>query len=537
MPRAVAIEPVRSCSAPFVADLRPRPRRVARLPARAPGRRSGACRSGGSSAGRSPGSPSCRRPGPSGSGWRRPSGSPWRAGGSADRHAAEPAAGRRLLRGLCAAFGLLYRLPGPLGDRRRGPGVPPAPGGPGDGPDPGRPGRRLAPDGRDRRRRGGGRLRRPEPVVRLCLSAPGALSRLCAVLAWPRADRAGRRRPVRRPDGPAAPPGAWPRRARRDGRRPASAAGRAVAASAAATVHGFWLARRRWARPRVGLRLLLDGRDVALPRCSARTWTAPPGTTSTAPEPGDRSASRGARRPPNRTRTPGCSNVPTAPVDREPPLEHGGDDRAVRVEQQVVGVGLVAVGQGDDGEVGRLAGLEAAGGGLGAEGPGAEEGGHRQQERPPESDGSRAVEEADLVEDAQASGVEARLSVPRQTTTPALEHRAVRVRGVAEPGVGPRAVGDRHALAVGGGLGAELPELGRVEVGAVGDQPVGLAELAACGRSRPAGGRSAPSRRPRRRGLRGTSRSGPSRCSRSSSSSGISARWVESGSRLDAARW
>ena len=98
--------------------------------------------------------------------------------------------------------------------------------------------------------------------------------------------------------------------------------------------------------------------------------------------------------------------------------------------------------------------------------------------RGPPSVGVVAVEEADLVEDAQARrrgeavGAEA-------DDHPALEHRAERVRGVAEPGVRPRAVGDRHALAVGGGLGAELPELGGVEVGAVRDQPVGPAQVAA----------------------------------------------------------
>ena len=36
--------------------------------------------------------------------------------------------------------------------------------------------------------------------------------------------------------------------------------------------------------------------------------------------------------------------------------------------------------------------------------------------------------------------------MPRQTIDAALEHRAIRVRGVAEPGVRPRAEGDRDAL-------------------------------------------------------------------------------------------
>ena len=115
--------------------------------------------------------------------------------------------------------------------------------------------------------------------------------------------------------------------------------------------------------------------------------------------------------------------------------------------------------------------------GLGAEGPGAEEGGHRQQQLAAQSDGSRRwrnrTSSRMLRRRARGQAVG-----PQADDHPALEHGAVRVRGVAEPGVGPRAVGDGHALAVGGGLGAELPELGRVEVGAVGDQPVGVAELA-----------------------------------------------------------
>ena len=50
---------------------------------------------------------------------------------------------------------------------------------------------------------------------------------------------------------------------------------------------------------------------------------------------------------------------------------------------------------------------------------------------------------------------------------------------MTEAGMGPRAVGDRHAVAIGGGLGTELPEVVRLEVSPVGDEPVGVAKLAA----------------------------------------------------------
>ena len=105
------------------------------------------------------------------------------------------------------------------------------------------------------------------------------------------------------------------------------------------------------------------------------------------------------------------------PAGDEISLEDGANDGEVGFEQEVVRVGLVAVGQGDDGEVGRLAGLEAAGGGLGTKRPGAEKGGHGQEQLA----GERlvtTVEEPHLVEQAEASRLDARLSVPRQTITP-----------------------------------------------------------------------------------------------------------------------
>src|SRR5512135_3856819 len=75
-------------------------------------------------------------------------------------------------------------------------------------------------------------------------------------------------------------------------------------------------------------------------------------------------------------------------------LEGGGDDRIFGIEQEGVGVGLVAVGEGDDGQVGRLAGLEGPCGRLGPQGPGAEEGGHH-QEQPPVQGRVASVEESD----------------------------------------------------------------------------------------------------------------------------------------------
>ena len=142
-----------------------------------------------------------------------------------------------------------------------------------------------------------------------------------------------------------------------------------------------------------------------------------------------------------------------------------------------------------------------------------------------------AVEEADLVEDAE--GGRRRQAVgPQADDDPPFEHRSVGVGGVAEPGVGPRAIGDGDPLAVGSGLGAKLPELGGIEVIAVRDDPIGLAEVAPADRSRRAGGRSAPSRRPRRRGLRGSGGAALASSRAARVSSGISARWVESGSLL-----
>ena len=55
------------------------------------------------------------------------------------------------------------------------------------------------------------------------------------------------------------------------------------------------------------------------------------------------------------------------------------------------------------------------------------------------------------------------------------------MRVVAEPGVGAWAEGDGHAMAVGSGLGAKLPEFRGVEVGPMGDQPVGVAQLSSGG--------------------------------------------------------
>ena len=84
------------------------------------------------------------------------------------------------------------------------------------------------------------------------------------------------------------------------------------------------------------------------------------------------------------------------------------------------------------------------------------------------------MEKADLVEDAQART--RGQAVGAQANHDAfLEHGPVGMGRVAEPGMGARAIGDRDAVVVGGRFGAKLPEVGRVEVGAVGNQPVGVA--------------------------------------------------------------
>ena len=92
----------------------------------------------------------------------------------------------------------------------------------------------------------------------------------------------------------------------------------------------------------------------------------------------------------------------------------------------------VAVGQRDDGEVGRLAGAEAAGGGLGAERPGAKEGGHRQEQRAVKR-GVAAVQEADLVEHAERGAGGAAVG-PEADDDPALHgasYRGVPIGGPA----------------------------------------------------------------------------------------------------------
>ena len=52
------------------------------------------------------------------------------------------------------------------------------------------------------------------------------------------------------------------------------------------------------------------------------------------------------------------------------------------------------------------------------------------------------------------------------------------MRSVSEPGMGSGAERNGHPVAVRSGLGAELPEIIRLEIGAMSDQPVGVAELA-----------------------------------------------------------
>ena len=96
----------------------------------------------------------------------------------------------------------------------------------------------------------------------------------------------------------------------------------------------------------------------------------------------------------------------------------------------------------------------------------------------PESDSSRRWRKRISSRMLRLS-LDARLSVPRQTIGAPFQHRAIGMRGMAEPGMGPRAEGDGHAVAAGRGLGTELPEVVRLEVSAVGDQPVGVAQLAA----------------------------------------------------------
>ena len=187
------------------------------------------------------------------------------------------------------------------------------------------------------------------------------------------------------------------------------------------------------------------------------------------------------------------------------------------------------------GEVGGLAGLEAAGDRLGPQGPGAEEGGHREQERAAQRRVA-SVEEADLVEDAQgrrrgqAVGAEA-------DDDPAFEHRPVRVRGVAEPGVGPRA--DRRPPRAG--------RRGRPRGGAA-RTPSGRGRCRGRSASRPCAARPAdvvggagadrlPVVVPGAEVFEERPEPAVARSRSSSSSSGISARWVESGRRLAAAWW
>ena len=98
--------------------------------------------------------------------------------------------------------------------------------------------------------------------------------------------------------------------------------------------------------------------------------------------------------------TPSLANPPAAD---EIALEDRADHGAFGFQKQVVGIFFLAVRQGDDRQVGGLARLDAAGGGLGAERPGTEKSRHGQQELA----GERliaAVQETNLVEDAQAVG-------------------------------------------------------------------------------------------------------------------------------------
>ena len=96
------------------------------------------------------------------------------------------------------------------------------------------------------------------------------------------------------------------------------------------------------------------------------------------------------------------------------------------------------------------------------------------------------MQEAQLVENAQAGC--RREAVGAQTDDcPSFEQSAVRVRCVAEPRVrsGTECHGDPAAF--GCGFGPKLPEVIGLEIGAVRDQPVGVAQLAAAhvvGRSR-----------------------------------------------------
>ena len=86
-------------------------------------------------------------------------------------------------------------------------------------------------------------------------------------------------------------------------------------------------------------------------------------------------------------------------------------------------IGVVAVGEVDDGEVGRLARLEAAGRRLGAEAQAPKRVAIVSRSGPP-SDGVAAVEEPHLVEDAQG-GARRQAVGPQADDDPALEHGAI----------------------------------------------------------------------------------------------------------------
>src|SRR4051812_21074398 len=88
------------------------------------------------------------------------------------------------------------------------------------------------------------------------------------------------------------------------------------------------------------------------------------------------------------------------------------------------------------------------------------------------------MEESHLVEDAQA--LDGRQAIgPEADDRAALEERPVRMRSMAESCMSSRTEGDRHTMTISCCLGSKLPEVVRIEIGAMSDQPICVPQFAA----------------------------------------------------------
>ena len=224
---------------------------------------------------------------------------------------------------------------------------------------------------------------------------------------------------------------------------------------------------------------------------------------------------------------PSC---PDPTPDYEIPFEHRPHDREFRFEKQRERVFFIALRKRHDRQVGRLADFQAAGGRFGAKRPGAEQSGHRQQESARER----------LVAPVQKPQLRRACSSWRQTPGCRCPDRqsllvpAKRGKGAAR-GRSGRAFAGRTRRPPGAlpvRLRAEAARSRRVPDRSHARSASRHCEARRGERSRPAEGRSVPNHRPMRRVLRGSCAAARRGASSNRSSSGISARWVESGSRL-----